>query len=321
MLPACTRCASRGITCVYDLQPVLREHESDSPSTATTTGTTSTPVAGEPSKENFTFTLVYSSVEAARQASIAAVAEGHDARPLLMTDSGVSAFIVRTFADIARDGLASKGSPFIHRKIFRHELLMHHCDDVAAERDTIRGKIQALAQIHSLITLLLKKLLIERVSVKGDDAVEETVLQLFTMSRQLWEEPQTQYIQQLAPFEAWIVAESIRRAMFAAVFVRAFWWKATQGVVHYEPFFESLPFDPRAALWSAQTSEEWHGEVAQSGGAATRLVSYHEFIETSGGVLRSEQDGIFQRVLFVSYFGSPGILQLERLDSGRTGTP
>lgn len=244
------------------------------------------------------------------------------ARPLLTTDGELVDWLMTFFAQVARDGLASKASPFVHACIFRHELPSNWqtlevatCD---AQTQTMWKERTALeirlSEIHNLITLALQRLLLEKSSNKKDLEVEALVTRLFSSTNSLWSSAPASMNDVFSPWEAWIIAESIRRSMFAGIFIRGLWMAAVHGHCQYEPFFESIPFDPRSGLWEAITEREWEERKNRHGNEHTRLKSYHEFITDTGGKSKPEEDGSFQRLLFACYYGPQGIQTLEDLD-------
>lgn len=102
--------------------------------------------------------------------------------------------------------------------------------------------------------------------------------------------------------------------MFAAIMLRGLWFAAVNGFCYYEPFIESMPFDPRAGLWEVATQKDWQEQVARYGGQDTQLKSWHEFIAAEQPELDLDEDGAFQRLLFVGFHGPPGIRALEKID-------
>lgn len=265
---------------------------------------------------------------------MAALANGEatssaEARPMLTTDGEVVHWLTTFYSQVARNGLDMRSSPFVHPCVFRRELKScpppasrfteegASCEEqeetinVWKERQIIENR---LVEIHNLTTTSLSRLLLEKPSNKKDLEVEELVRQLFTKTQNLWQAAPSQLNEAFQPWEAWVVAESIRRSMFSAIMIRGLWYAAAHGYVYYEPFFESIPFDPRAGVWEAETEEDWNQRIRERGGGHTKLKSYHEFIETSGLKLKLEEDGAFQRMLFICYNGSGGIRALEELD-------
>lgn len=317
-LPACERCAKKHIPCIYDLEPVVQsqpppQYQDNDQSN----GSTPQSIGGGQ------LNIVYSDVETAREASIAALASGEGmgsaaARPMLMTDGDSAHWLIAFFTQVARDGLDGKSSPFIHACSFRQPFPAADSREESAmtcKANKERWHLQRrLEEVHNLTTQALDRLLLEKPSSKKDLEVERLVVDMFSATHSLWTSAPKQLDDTFDPWEAWIVGESIRRSMFAGIMVRGIWHVAAYGHVYYEPFYESLPFDPRADLWEATSAEEWEEAIRKYGGQHTKLKSYHEFITTTGTKLNPEEDGAFQRMLFVCYHGSNGIRTIEELD-------
>jgi len=315
-LPACDRCVKKQIPCVYDLEPVVHsEPLPQSQNDALSNGST-------PQSNGSQLNIVYSSVETARSVSIAALASGEKAdsaaaKPKLMADGEYSTWLVAFFAQLARDGLEGKPSPFVHTRIVQGQLATSYDPSGVIrlghdERTNLETK---LSEIHTLLTQSLNRLLLDKPSCKNDPELETLLTRMFTSTRSLWEAAPPNLDTIYSPWQSWLIAESIRRAMFAAILIRGIWYVAAAGYVHYEPFFESMPFDPRGGLWEAESAEKWEELVTRRGGQHTKLKSYHEFITSAGTKLNPEEDGAFQRMLFVCYHGANGIRALEEFDS------
>ncbi|KAJ9663851.1 hypothetical protein H2198_000611 [Neophaeococcomyces mojaviensis] len=327
-LPACERCVKKRIPCVYDLEPVTR----DTVRPASNDLGSITDVVGGGIKDELK--IVYDSVCAARDASAAAMANGADfsskaARPMLMANDEFAGWLFAFFVQVAKDGIAGKGSPFVHSWVLKNsrsplDVRTHDCSttDIDADAGTPSTRTELtiaarLSEIHNLVILSLKRLLLEKPSTKQSVEVEHTITQMFSSTRSLWT-ISNQMSDNFTPWESWVMAESIRRAMFAAIMVRGLWYATANGYCYYEPFFESLPFDPRAGAWEAMSEDEWGTAIERHGGEHTKLKSYHEFITMAGTKLNPEEDGDFQRMLFVAYHGSNGIRALEELDKGQS---
>lgn len=317
-LPACERCAKKHIPCIYDLEPVA-QNRSPLQNQGNDQETASTPQSTGGSQ----LKIVYSDVETAREASIAALANGEEigsaaARPMIMTDGDSAHWLIAFFSQVARDSLEGKPSPFIHACTFQERLQatdfregLASTDETKKERWHLQRRLE---EVHNLIVQVCNLLLLEKSSNKKDLEVERLVVQMFSATHSLWTSAPKQLDDKFGPWEAWIVAESIRRSMFAGILIRGIWHVAAYGHVYYEPFYESLPFDPRADLWEASSAGEWEEAIKKLGGQHTQLKSYHEFITTAGTKLNPEEDGAFQRMLFVCYHGSTGIRTIQELD-------
>ena len=259
-------------------------------------------------------------MECAREASIAAVSNGEAinssaARPLLLSEGATSTWLLQFFLNVARYGIAEQRSPFIHSRIFRRDIsCLHDLNHSSHEHEGLKI-LDRLIEIQKMIVQALSRLLFDRQSVKKDVDIERIVLEMFTKTQQLWQEAPPNIADLFNAWDAWLVAESIRRSMFAAIMVKGIFWMATHGVLRYEPFYESFPFDPRSGLWEADTAERWRELIVNYGGHHTDLLSYHEFITQGKGRLDRSQDGEFQRMLFVCYHSAAGIIFLEEMDS------
>jgi len=234
---------------------------------------------------------------------------------MLMSTGEQTQWLLAFFSQVARDGLEGKFSPFVHSCIFQQRFSASSCHAVTAQAcGTAQARLQLLQRledIHELTTQTLSRLLLDKASNKKDAEVESLIVRLFSDTQSLWTSAPKELNNDFGFWESWVVAESIRRSMFAAIMVRGLWHAAAHGHVYYEPFFESMPFDPRTDIWEAKSSEEWEEAIRKTGGQHTQLKSYHEFITTTGTKLNPEEDGVFQRLLFVCYHGSRGIRALE----------
>lgn len=264
---------------------------------------------------------MYTSIPAARDASINAVAGGYSTsslatRPRIVGSAEETGWVLGFFSQVVRDGLAGRGTPFVHAH------LLHSTFDeptVAVDSNganTRRGYCSRLTEIHDLIVQTFKLLLLDRHTKPLLDEVERGVAQTVSTIHNLWSSPPQQFDPSIPPWETWLIAESIRRSMFAAVMLKGIFSIVRNGFSHYTPYFESFPFDPRAGLWEAETAEQWERRITHHGGEHVKLKSYYEFITNSatGSKLDPEEDGAFQRILFVCYHGDVGIRVLEELD-------
>lgn len=335
-LPSCERCAKKQILCVYDLEPVTNETGLiPRARTVSDSGLISPTNIPAQSEKNGEFRIIYGSVGAARDASIAAVrnGEGFDsgaARPMLMADDGCADWLIRFFTQVAQNGIEGKATPFIHPMVLREATAISSpsspysyrslSSDLSSPKTSLTyhsSLNDRLIEIHNLIILALQHLLIEKPKNKQLDEVENIIVRMFSSTRSMWQSSYD-HLQSIVPgWLAWTTAESIRRSMFAAVMIRGLWYATANGYCYYEPFFESLPFDPRAGVWEAASQEEWIHAVNNRGGGHTSLKSYNEFITMSDKYLSSEEDGEFQRMLFVAYHGANGIRALEELDKAK----
>ena len=144
-------------------------------------------------------------------------------------------------------------------------------------------------------------------------AEAEPHLDLLTdWTKHLWSTIPDQPSNNLSPWQAWLVAESARRSMIAPYLLRGAFSALKHGYAVFQPFLESMPFDPRTELWEAMSEAAWQSAVTMHGGEPTVLISFREFIESSADISRALQgQGLFQRMLLVSFYGKAALAALS----------
>lgn len=339
-LPSCDRCAKKSIPCVYDLEPVSRswpdqrevlssERQQDLAGCGSGVRRGRGLDAGKDEGQE-DLKIVYHSVKSAREASITAMASGHHAEsaathPKLVGTPQLTAWVLGFFADVVRDAQMDRGTPFVHAHIL-------HTTEREQTDETSTTKIEyfrRITRIHHLTIQSLTMLLNKSRNKSSDMDLGNLVAEAFTSTHQIWISPPETFDTSLIPWETWLLAESIRRSMFAAVMIKGLLSFVRTGYVTYEPFFESCPFDPRAGLWEATSEEEWETVLKKHGGEHTKLKSYDEFVrgeraesttDTDSGSapsaeitsrLNPNEDGAFQRLLFLCYHSDAGIQHLS----------
>lgn len=329
-LPSCERCAKKHILCEYDLEPVTSIEQFHLVTNAQNRESSDNIVPAANCANSFPpLSIIYNSVSSAREASAAAIANGQSAiseaaRPMLMAEPEFEAWFMDYFARVARDGPERKKSPFIHWRIIQRDLIQPpNCVSQAshisgaqyiAQRSS-RTQIQdLLAEIQDLMISALQRLLLEKAPHKQDLELDKLVERMFSSTHSLWYSAPQRLHEFLDEWEIWLVAESIRRAMFSAIFIRGIWYAAANGHIFYEPFFESIPFDPRTGLWEAKTKQEWQELIRWHGGEHTKLKSFHEFVETMPPRLNQLEDGDFQRLLFACFHGNKGLQEIQAME-------
>lgn len=349
-LPRCDRCAKKQVSCVYDLEPVARTGEVLCQGEQDVGGSGGGVRVGggrngDQGEENAQESprIVYYSVKAAREAAMSAMASGCGAgsdasRPKMFGSVELVQWVVGFLSDAVRDGLAGRGTPFIHRHIVQPtpmsipvSMLTTPPTPSDPDQPTTKATIFAqLTTIHNLIiqclTLLLNKSSGNTAANNPDSDLSTLVTTMFSTTHTLWSSPPPSFLTHIyTPWEAWLTAESTRRSMFAAQIIKGLYSFMTLGYVPYEPFFESLPFDPRAGLWEASDEEGWervlrkrHGADGDDddGNVGGNLKSYHEFITgTAEDRIDPAEDGKFQRLLFLCYHCDDGLRYIKRLEA------
>lgn len=326
-LPSCDRCAKKQIPCVYDLEPVsqgetLSAGQQDLGGSGTGYGRENAS-AGEDTAD---FKIVYSSVKSAREVSMNAIANGYSAtdaasRPMMFGSAELTQWVINFFIDVARDGAAGRGTPFIHAHI-----LQSRPDEDEISTSTKITYFNRLTDIHNQIMHMLSLLLNngKPTSKSSGTELSQHVDILHATTHTLWSSPPTHFDTSFTPWQSWLTAETIRRSMFAAHILKSLHCYLTLGYVSYEPFFESFPFDPRAGLWEAESEEEWEALVnGRYGGEHVKLKSYNEFVmggtagerdEEASDSLDPNEDGKFQRLLFLCFHCDAGVKYIRELE-------
>jgi len=312
--------------CTYDLEPV----------TNTMTMTTVSCQQGQAVVENGPACQqsrrIFNSVATARVVAIDAFSstDPQAAQMPLMADGDTFRWIAAQMKQIPVLVQNDQSSPFIHAQVAagRRERTAQTHDvqimsvDVATRhwREMLQSNLdgrppfeELLYQLHHLLARLITLMC---PTDELDDTTSETkkLIQLFLdWTEELYNIAPTEFGSEASPWQAWVVAESIRRTMLAAVMIRGLDEALENGVCVYRPFVESLPFDLRSGLWEAATEQEWQDALASHhGGQHSQLMSWHEFIESGGPEPRPEYDGMLQRILLVAYHGTKALQPSRR---------
>lgn len=167
-----------------------------------------------------------------------------------------------------------------------------------------RGKT-TLSSITSFLDLLQATQSLLVVQVKGilhnDCRIGEFTRirqhRLLQLSYRLWLEAPPSLPNAMTPHAAWKLGESVRRTIIASHLLVAITRACDTGVVQYEPFLTSLPFDRRIALWKMEVNDPW---LVYIDAEQTPLVSLQEWLngnENSHVAAAS----VLQRILLILY--------------------
>jgi hypothetical protein len=308
-LPQCSRCAQRGLTCTYDLEPVTN---------------VTAPVARSgsrifPDAWGSLPTALFTSVADAHRAAV----ECYDARryeplPVMANPDTLSLVTERHLKQMPVLTLRQRSTPYVHAQI----LLAGPClaraglGDSFLTSSTVIARVQRhvnslnmkslsftefLSAFHNLIAGLLAPIL---------DAADQqlhipgALLNLWPTWRQHLYAALPQTLDPgLSAWQAWYIAESARRSLLCVILVDGLLEVVEKGYCSYRPLVEALPFDARTGLWEADTEEQWLAALASHGGVQSSLMSWSEFIESGNLAPRKEHDGMLQRLLLVIHFG------------------
>lgn len=106
--------------------------------------------------------------------------------------------------------------------------------------------------------------------------------------------------QGLAPWQAWLLAESVRRTIIVGFIIGCAYQHLRLGFIWHKLFVESLPFDARPGLWCAESSKEWCALVGED--VCERLTSFHDFSVSNTHESDSKFDP-FARLILVAHHG------------------
>lgn len=106
--------------------------------------------------------------------------------------------------------------------------------------------------------------------------------------------------QGLTSWQAWLLAESVRRTIIVGFIIGCAYQHLRMGFIWHKLFVESLPFDARPGLWCACSSEEWCALVGED--VCERLTSFHDFSVSNTHESDSKVDP-FARLILVAHHG------------------
>jgi hypothetical protein len=96
---------------------------------------------------------------------------------------------------------------------------------------------------------------------------------------------------------AWKLAKSVRRTIIASHLLAAATRASRTGLVQYQPFLASLPFDRRVALWNIEYGDPW---LAYIDAKETPLVSLQEWLDgNENGNVKAAS--VLQKILLILY--------------------
>jgi hypothetical protein len=120
---------------------------------------------------------------------------------------------------------------------------------------------------------------------------------LMHLAHRLWLEAPTSLPNTMTAHASWKLGESVRRTIIASHLLAAAAHASRTGIVQYQPFLASLPFDRRVALWDLEDGDLW---LAYIDAKETPLVSLQEWL---GGNENSyvKAASVLQRILLILY--------------------
>ncbi|KAI9705305.1 MAG: hypothetical protein M1820_005135 [Bogoriella megaspora] len=133
--------------------------------------------------------------------------------------------------------------------------------------------------------------------------------ELVRCKMRLWEKAPAHLPNSMSTWQAWTLAETVRRTILFTHTILGHSAVLKQGYFTHTLFLEALPFDPRLRLWGARNEDDWNTLCGnQYSGHA--LVGYREFTDIweRGD---AQLDGRFETMLLVACKGMDHVQQRE----------
>lgn len=274
-LPKCTRCAQRGLECVYDLEPL------------------SASVTQSGQQPNLSWGS--SAIDTTAYCVIRRVSELSHIDPAIcpVGDPNDLKFVHLGYQPVLDLLKSGKPAIFIHPKLQMH----HNCNRFDALGDIENGVtresfkrliqldvnvvpiMEALTALQSL--LILVATLVSNKQVTGKDFLDL----ILAWTESLLASAQTKMPPDQSPWQAWLFGESVRRTIIMSYTLVMSISSFQYGYCSHWLFLESLPFDKRVGLWMAGSPQDWIAVAGTRTGQeiGEQLISFHEFGETLNG--------------------------------------
>lgn len=329
-LPKCGRCATRGLTCNYDLQPLVSQSEPARVAVSKpVTRIRSSPEARLSCQGAFCWLHLADLPEYLDKIVLMPMDHGlmhqNPSHPAMQVtvDADTEVYLLgqlRQIPVLAADG---KTNPFIHPKA-RLSKVSTHIDTILVDcqggtrlgrafRDLVETDVAmedlegSMATVQSLLLYLATALsdpsLTHRAWGEGLLPLLRRWINILLVSAQ--EKMPTD----LDPWRTWLLAESIRRTIITGFVLGCAYQHVRQGFCWHKLFVESLPFDRRPGLWAAQSLQAWKAAAGNNHAsmAGERLISFHDFAVSYPQVSQDTIDDPLMRIILVAHFGKQRI--------------
>lgn len=274
-LPKCTRCAQRGLECLYDLEPL----------------SLSVTQSGKQPKLPWSS----SAINTPAYCVIGRVSELSHIDPSICPVGNPNAlkFVHLGYQPVL--DLLKSGRPavFIHPRLQMH----HNCFRFDALRDIENGVtlesfkrlieldinvvpiMEVLAALQSLLIHL--GTFVSNKQVTGKDFLDL----ILAWTESLLASAQTKMPLNQSPWQVWLFGESVRRTIIMSYTLIMSISSFEYGYCSHWLFLESLPFDRRVGLWMAGSPQAWIAVAGTRTGreVGEQLISLHEFGKSLDG--------------------------------------
>lgn len=162
---------------------------------------------------------------------------------------------------------------------------------------------EALTAVQALLIYLATFLFAWKESEEHDTV--QYMNTLFAWTQALFPSAQNEMPRDQSPWQEWLFAESVRRAILMSYALTMAMSSFKYGYCSNWLFLESLPFDSRAGLWMAESPQAWIAAARARTGeeVGERLQSYHEYSESLIGVKDDFHGDVFLKLLVNSHNG------------------
>ncbi|KAL9078228.1 MAG: hypothetical protein Q9157_002846 [Trypethelium eluteriae] len=184
---------------------------------------------------------------------------------------------------------SDQGQQMLFRKSFASSSY-----DILDQSKKARSLWELLASTHALMLILIPLLGSGHTERPLADALSN---QLLRCTMKMWDGAPPHLPNSLSQRQAWILAESVRRAILSAHMVLGHYAQFKQGYFVHTLFVEALPFDVRSHLWDAPGPYAWH--LCTNNESSSALTGYREFTDMwqRGDV---QEFGPFETLLLVA---------------------
>ncbi|KAL4780032.1 hypothetical protein BJX76DRAFT_364685 [Aspergillus varians] len=275
-LPKCTRCAQRGLECMYDLEPL---------SMPIVQPTKPPKLSWNPSVCDTPGYCFMKRVRTMLSNVDPAVCDPGNADNLETFRLGYQPV----------PGLVKAGKPaiFVHPKLNMHGDYNHFDALWKTGNGVSYESFKRLVELNPTVVPIregltaLQALLIhlESFASNGRMKVENFLNLLLEWTQALLASAQSRMPPGQSPWQAWLFGESVRRTIILSYTFAMSLSSLKYGYCAHWLFLESLPFDRRAGLWMAESPQAWIAAAGAKFGeeVGEQLVSFHAFAESLDG--------------------------------------
>ncbi|KIX96711.1 uncharacterized protein Z520_07430 [Fonsecaea multimorphosa CBS 102226] len=330
-LPQCQRCQTRQIDCVYDLEPLVGRSSRTSTSLKGSTADDDGDLS-----HNAKFLRYVSSLHMDPERVAVECYQNPTTQYPVISKVPISAdfftvgYLAHELLDMADSVAFSQSAAYIHpqRKPRPRPALLGPDFDVQSRKTIYSDTTQCtrlcdllcalynsrepLSDILQAFQILLAHL--TRLLLSNEQTIPQHKEKLLGYTRRLAmklvKDAPSMIPSNLSRWEAWILAESVRRAVLMSCLIQGVYHGWARGYCYHELFIQALPFDIRPGMWTAGSEGEWEAlldlctETHGSGNhGATNLAAFHEFASSFARAPFDPGADTFQRLLLMAHHG------------------